>query len=159
MGYFGFAARLYFGHDTRGMVGQGIADITVLTINRQTGHAPDEQGGRCLLLDVRSMRFGCAILAGGSPGVIGGFGKERLRPTVSPLGDMVRQTGCDDTCHAGHGRRLSGEALSLFEVLRNRQPSADPGKCWDELEIRLLSSEADAMILYDPVFPADPFAH
>lgn len=89
------------------MVGQGIADITVLTINRQTGHAPDEQGGRRLLFDVRSMRFGRAILAGGSPGVIGEFGKERLRPTVSPLGDMVGQTGCDDTCHAGHGRRLS----------------------------------------------------
>jgi hypothetical protein len=33
VGYFGFPARLYFGHDTRGMVGQAIADITVLTIN------------------------------------------------------------------------------------------------------------------------------
>jgi len=27
-----------------------------------------------------------------------------------------------------------------------------------ELELRLLRSEAEALILYDPVFPADPFA-
>ncbi len=27
-----------------------------------------------------------------------------------------------------------------------------------ELKIRLLRSEAEAVILYDPVFPADPFA-
>jgi hypothetical protein len=27
-----------------------------------------------------------------------------------------------------------------------------------ELEIRLLQSEAAAVILYDPVFPSDPFA-
>jgi WD40 repeat protein/tetratricopeptide (TPR) repeat protein len=30
---------------------------------------------------------------------------------------------------------------------------------WDELGIRLLQSDAKAVILYDPVFPADPFAH
>jgi WD40 repeat protein/tRNA A-37 threonylcarbamoyl transferase component Bud32 len=29
---------------------------------------------------------------------------------------------------------------------------------WDALEIRLLESEAEAVLLYDPVFPADPFA-
>ena len=27
-----------------------------------------------------------------------------------------------------------------------------------ELDIRLLRSEAEALILYDPVFPTDPFA-
>jgi hypothetical protein len=35
----------------------------------------------------------------------------------------------------------------------------EPDKFWDELEIRILRSEAEALILYDPVFPADPFAH
>ena len=29
---------------------------------------------------------------------------------------------------------------------------------WHELEFRLLQSEAEAVILYDPIFPADLFA-
>ncbi len=33
-----------------------------------------------------------------------------------------------------------------------------PDAFWNELEIRLLRSEAQARILYDPVSPADPFA-
>jgi tetratricopeptide (TPR) repeat protein len=49
------------------------------------------------------------------------------------------------------------EALRWLDRLRNYQPSADPTKFWDELEIRLLRSEAEAVILYDPIFPADPF--
>ena len=32
------------------------------------------------------------------------------------------------------------------------------GQFWDEVEIRLLRREAQALVLYDPVFPADPFA-
>ena len=51
------------------------------------------------------------------------------------------------------------EARRWLEKLRNRQPSTDSDKFWDELEIRLLSSEAEAVVLYDPIFPADPFAH
>ncbi len=34
----------------------------------------------------------------------------------------------------------------------------DPTKFWEGVEIRVLRSEAEALILYDPVFPADPFA-
>ncbi len=49
-------------------------------------------------------------------------------------------------------------AHRYLESLRSRQPSTDPDKFWDELEIRLLRSEAEATILYDPIFPADPFA-
>ena len=45
-----------------------------------------------------------------------------------------------------------------LESLRSRPQSTDPGQFWNELEIRLLRSEADATILYDPAFPADPFA-
>jgi tetratricopeptide (TPR) repeat protein len=30
---------------------------------------------------------------------------------------------------------------------------------WYDLDMRLLRSEAEALILYDPVFPDDPFAH
>ncbi|MFI5455093.1 MAG: tetratricopeptide repeat protein [Isosphaerales bacterium] len=51
------------------------------------------------------------------------------------------------------------EARRWLERLRNHQPSADPTQFWTELEIHLLRSEAEAVILYDPVFPADPFAH
>jgi WD40 repeat protein/tetratricopeptide (TPR) repeat protein len=50
------------------------------------------------------------------------------------------------------------EARRWLERLRNHQPSADPSLFWHEMVIRLLRSEAEAVILYDPVFPADPFA-
>ncbi len=51
------------------------------------------------------------------------------------------------------------EARRWLDRLANHQPSADPTWFWYELEFRLLRSEAEAVILYDPVFPADPFAH
>ena len=50
------------------------------------------------------------------------------------------------------------EARRWLDRLRTHQPSADPTQFWNELEIRLLRSEAEAVILYDPAFPADPFA-
>jgi len=49
------------------------------------------------------------------------------------------------------------QARQWLGRLMNHQPSDDPDKFWDELEIRLLRSEAEAVILYDPIFPADPF--
>jgi tetratricopeptide (TPR) repeat protein len=57
--------------------------------------------------------------------------------------------------HLGH----RDEALRWLGRLRARRPNTHPTAFWDELEIRLLRSEAEAVILYDPVFPADPFAH
>ncbi len=51
------------------------------------------------------------------------------------------------------------EATHWLEQLRNRQPSADPAQFWNELEIRLLRSEAEAVILYDSIFPPDPFSN
>ena len=51
------------------------------------------------------------------------------------------------------------EARRWLDRLRERQPSTAPAQFWDELEIRLLRSEAESVILYDPVFPSDPFAH
>jgi hypothetical protein len=51
------------------------------------------------------------------------------------------------------------EARRWLDRLREYQPSLmDPARFWDELEVRLLRSEAEAVILYDPVFPDDPFA-
>jgi WD40 repeat protein/serine/threonine protein kinase len=51
------------------------------------------------------------------------------------------------------------EARRWLDRFQNYQPSPDVSQFWTELEIRLLRSEAEAVVLYDPVFPADPFAH
>jgi len=51
------------------------------------------------------------------------------------------------------------EARRWLSRLRNRQSNTDPFQFWEELEIRLLRSEAEAVILYDPIFPANPFGH
>ncbi len=51
------------------------------------------------------------------------------------------------------------EARRWLYRLCNHQPNTSPHGFWQELEFRLLRSEAEAVILYDPVFPADPFAH
>jgi tetratricopeptide (TPR) repeat protein len=50
------------------------------------------------------------------------------------------------------------EARRWLERLRDHRPTGDPERFWDELEIRLLRGEAEAVILDDPVFPDDPFA-
>jgi tetratricopeptide (TPR) repeat protein len=51
--------------------------------------------------------------------------------------------------------------LDRLREHRTRDPDTfwSPSQGWAELEIRLLRSEAEAVILYDPVFPNDPFAH
>jgi tetratricopeptide (TPR) repeat protein len=49
-------------------------------------------------------------------------------------------------------------ARRWLDRLREHQPSMAPDQFWYELEVRLLRSEAESVILYDPVFPADPFA-
>jgi eukaryotic-like serine/threonine-protein kinase len=59
-----------------------------------------------------------------------------------------------------HGRLgHHDEARRWLDRFRSYQPNADPNAFWAELEIRLLRSEADAVVVYDPIFPADPFAH
>jgi WD40 repeat protein/Flp pilus assembly protein TadD len=51
------------------------------------------------------------------------------------------------------------EARRWLDKLKNHRPSADPDQFWNELETRVLRSEAEAVILCDPAFPDDPFAH
>jgi tetratricopeptide (TPR) repeat protein len=60
---------------------------------------------------------------------------------------------------AYHRLRQHAEARRWLERLRYREPSPDPARFWDEMEIDLLRAEAEGMIVYDPAFPADPFAH
>jgi tetratricopeptide (TPR) repeat protein len=45
-----------------------------------------------------------------------------------------------------------------LDRFRDRSPNLDPNVFWVELEIRLLRAEAEAVVLWDPIFPADPFA-
>jgi hypothetical protein len=51
-----------------------------------------------------------------------------------------------------------GEAVRWLNRFRDRRPSDHPLAFWNELEIRLLRSEAEAVVLYDPIFPANPFS-
>ena len=59
--------------------------------------------------------------------------------------------------HASLGHR--DEARGWLDRFRSYRPNSDPNQFWEELEIQLLRDEAEAVVLYDPVFPADPFAH
>jgi tetratricopeptide (TPR) repeat protein len=51
------------------------------------------------------------------------------------------------------------EARRWLGRFRDRRPRLGPNEFWYELEIRLLRAEAEAVVLWDPVFPADPFAN
>jgi hypothetical protein len=59
--------------------------------------------------------------------------------------------------HTRLGNRA--EARRWLERLRNYQPSANLVQWSDELAISLVRRETEAVVLYDPVFPDDPFAH
>jgi tetratricopeptide (TPR) repeat protein len=59
---------------------------------------------------------------------------------------------------AHHRLGQRDEARRWLDRFQSYQPSADVSQFWSELEIRLLRSEAEAVVLYDPVFPDDPFA-
>ena len=54
---------------------------------------------------------------------------------------------------AHHRLRHSDDARHWLDKLRDYQPSTDPNQFWDELEIRILRSEAEAVIVYDPGIP------
>jgi eukaryotic-like serine/threonine-protein kinase len=59
-----------------------------------------------------------------------------------------------------HERQHEREAAHHWlNRLRDRQPSSEPSQFMDELEIRLLRSEAEAVVLNDPIFPTEPFAN
>jgi WD40 repeat protein/serine/threonine protein kinase len=50
------------------------------------------------------------------------------------------------------------EARRWLDRFRDSGSSAAPGELWSHLEIRRLRAEAEAVVLWDPIFPADPFA-
>jgi tetratricopeptide (TPR) repeat protein len=59
---------------------------------------------------------------------------------------------------AHHRLGHHGEARRWLDRFRDRRPRLAPDAFWGELEIRLLRAEAEAVVLWDPIFPADPFA-
>jgi WD40 repeat protein/serine/threonine protein kinase/tetratricopeptide (TPR) repeat protein len=69
--------------------------------------------------------------------------------------------------HAGEARRLLDQA-DQWIAEADKSPQATPANVTDQPQwqnvlephtTRLLRSEAEALIVYDPAFPADPFAH
>jgi len=54
----------------------------------------------------------------------------------------------------GHG----AEARRWLDQFQTYKANEKPDAFWDELEIRLLHREAEAVILYDPILPAESFA-
>jgi tetratricopeptide (TPR) repeat protein len=50
------------------------------------------------------------------------------------------------------------EARRWLDQLRDDSPSVDGPGFWSELQVRLLRAEAEAVVLYDPIFPAEPFS-
>jgi lipopolysaccharide biosynthesis regulator YciM len=59
---------------------------------------------------------------------------------------------------ANHASGRPAEARRWLDQLRRHTPSTDGDALWDELEIGVLQREAEAVVLLDPAFPADPFA-
>ena len=80
----------------------------------------------------------------------------RLEEAIQAPGEQT--TGWAFLAMAHHRLGHRDEACRWLDRLRNHQPTADSTRFWDELEIHVLRSEAEAVILYDPMFPADPFA-
>jgi tetratricopeptide (TPR) repeat protein len=88
----------------------------------------------------------------------------RYDEAIRRLQEQIRERGRGDAFEyaflsmAHHRLGHREEALRWLDQLRQYQPFNDPDYFWYDLQMRLLRSEAEAVILYDPVFPDDPFA-
>jgi tetratricopeptide (TPR) repeat protein len=89
----------------------------------------------------------------------------RYQEAISRLDEGIRRRGGQSLpqdwvflAMAHHQLGHDVEAHSWVDRLRSYRPNQGDGAYWNELEIHLLRREAEAAILYDPVFPAYPFA-
>jgi tetratricopeptide (TPR) repeat protein len=88
----------------------------------------------------------------------------RFAEAVSRLEDGIQRKGVSTEADwvllalAHHRLGHHDEARCWLDRFRDRRPSLGPDAFWGELEIRLLRAQAEAVVLWDPVFPADPFA-
>jgi tetratricopeptide (TPR) repeat protein len=83
----------------------------------------------------------------------------QLEEAIRLRSGVHRPEDCVFLAMAHHRQGHRAEARRWLDRLQDHQPSADPNEFWNELEIRLLRSEAEAVILHDPAFPDDPFAY
>jgi tetratricopeptide (TPR) repeat protein len=88
----------------------------------------------------------------------------RYDEAIRRVQEAIRARGSDDAADyaflsmAHHRLGHREEALRWLDWLRQHPPSTDPAQFWWDLSVRLLRSEAEAVIVYDPAFPVDPFA-
>jgi WD40 repeat protein/serine/threonine protein kinase/tetratricopeptide (TPR) repeat protein len=90
----------------------------------------------------------------------------RFQEAISRLEEGIRKRGGESSpqdwtflalAHDQLGHHA--EAHAWLDRLPAYRPNESDGAFWNELEIRLLRREAEAVILYDPIFPTDPFAN
>jgi Tetratricopeptide repeat len=87
------------------------------------------------------------------------YGIRKLEEGIQLRGGASFPQDCVFLAMAHHCLGHHDEARRWLDRLREHKSSTDLAQSWLELEIRLLRSEAEAVILYDPIFPADPFAN
>jgi WD40 repeat protein len=75
----------------------------------------------------------------------------KLRKGQSPVNDWAFLA----MAHARKGHR--DEAMKWLKQLRAFKSPDSPNKFWDEQSLAVLRQEAEAVVLYDPVFPRIPF--
>jgi tetratricopeptide (TPR) repeat protein len=82
---------------------------------------------------------------------------QQLEQAAKARGARLRPQDWAFFAMAHHQLGHRDEALRWLTLLRNYQPRADHLPPRNELEVRLLRSEAEALVLYGPAFPDDPF--
>jgi WD40 repeat protein/tetratricopeptide (TPR) repeat protein len=98
--------------------------------------------------------LGAALYRAGRPAEAIG----RLEEAIRARGDQGDPRDWAFLALAHHRLGQRAEARRWLDRLREHRPSEDPARFWDESEVRLLRSEAEAVILHDSAFPDDPFA-
>jgi tetratricopeptide (TPR) repeat protein len=89
----------------------------------------------------------------------------RFEASIRRLEEGIRKQGGESSPQdwvflalAHHQLGHRAEALRWLDRFRTYRGSESPNAFWNELEIRLLRREAEALIRWDPIFPTDPFA-
>jgi WD40 repeat protein/serine/threonine protein kinase/tetratricopeptide (TPR) repeat protein len=88
----------------------------------------------------------------------------RYDEAIRQVQEGIRTEGWSDAAShaflsmAHHRLGHREEALRWLDRLRQDPPSTDRTRFWWEVSVRLLRSEAEAVVAYDPAFPVDPFA-
>ena len=83
----------------------------------------------------------------------------RLEPAIGRLKQGIGPVAWTLLSLAHYRLGHRDDARGWLRPIQTRIVEPDPSALWAELEIRVLRSEAEAVILYDPILPADPFAH